>query len=424
MYRGHNMHEMRFFGIFVSLKNNLQQITANLHRISSGVFLLFSISAYAATVGSALETQTDMLSNNPDVSIFTERVLFPKASAVVLGDFTGNNIRLDSILSFLRKTDSKNLLSVNAEGSYSPEGRFAFNTRLAHARATALAKLISKINPDVTPVITIRHPEQGHNVDYRQMRAAELQIVYRNKAVADSIVSASSKMENSNLQPSVTLDTISAPEVNDASSVADNESREVVRQDTPLSIPASHSFWSKWFVTTNMLYDAALTPNIGAGISIADRFTVQADWMYARWSNRDKRRYWRIYGGDLEVRCRIGSQVKGSPLGGHYVGVYGSLACYDFQAGCNHSGVLSDKYNYAVGVSYTYSLPVSTHFNIDFNLGLGYLWGTYKKHTPIDDCNVWLSTHKLGWVGPTRVGVTLVWLAGNGVKNSKKGGGR
>ena len=417
---------MRFFGIFASLKNSLQQITANLHRISGGVFLLFSISAHAATLYPAPETQTDTLRNNPEVSVFTERVLFPKASSVVLSDFTGNSVRLDSILSFLRKTDSQNLLSVKVEGSYSPEGKLAFNTRLAHARAHALAKLVNKINPDVTPVTTIRRPVKSHNVDYRQLRAAELQIVYRNKVVADSIVSASPKEENSNLQSSGALDTISAPEVNDARISASevNDTCISAPEVNNACVPASHSFWSKWFVTTNMLYDAALTPNIGVGISIADRFTVQADWMYARWSNRDKRRYWRIYGGDLEVRYRIGPHVKGSPLGGHYVGVYGSLACYDFQAGCNHTGVLSDKYNYAVGVSYTYSLPISTHFNIDFNLGLGYLWGTYKKHTPIDDCDVWLSTHKLGWVGPTRVGVTLVWLAGNGVKNSRKGGDR
>lgn len=184
------------------------------------------------------------------------------------------------------------------------------------------------------------------------------------------------------------------------------------------------SFGSRLFVTTNMLYDAALTPNIGVGVSVADRVTVLADWMFARWGNHDTRRYWRIYGGDLEVRYRIGRYSGDSPLGGHHVGVYGSMACYDFQAGLSHKGVLSDKYNYAVGLSYTYSLPISRRLNIDFSLGAGYLWGIYKKHKPIDDCDVWLSTHKLGWFGPTRAGVTLVWLIGDSVANNRKGGGR
>lgn len=187
-------------------------------------------------------------------------------------------------------------------------------------------------------------------------------------------------------------------------------------------MPHSSKFSPGVFVGTNMLYDAALIPNICVGVKIADRVVLSADWMYARWNNHDKRRYWRIYGGDIEVRCRIGAQPKGSPLGGHYLGAYGSMACYDFQTGRNHTGVLSDKYNYAVGVSYTYSLPVAAHFNIDFSLGVGYLWGRYKKHRPIDDCDVWLSTHRMRRFGPTRAAVSLVWLIGDVLKNDRKGG--
>lgn len=189
-------------------------------------------------------------------------------------------------------------------------------------------------------------------------------------------------------------------------------------------LPAGNGLNDRLFLTTNMLYDAVLTPNIGVGLCVTDKITIFADWMYARWSNRDKRRYWRIYGGDIEARYRIGRQKANSPLAGHHVGVYCSMACYDFQAGRSHRGVLSAKWNYAVGMSYTYSMPIATHFNIDFNLGVGYLWGTYKRHRLIDDCDVWLSTHKLGWFGPTRAGVSLVWLIGKDMTNKRKGGGR
>lgn len=178
------------------------------------------------------------------------------------------------------------------------------------------------------------------------------------------------------------------------------------------------------FATTNLLYDAALTPNVGLGFCITDRLSIMADWMFARWGNHDKRRYWRIYGGDVDVKYHVGNIRKNSPLGGHHIGVYASLACYDFQAGLSHTGVLSDKYNYAVGVSYTYTLPIASRLNIDFNLGVGYLWGKFKKHTPMDDCDVWLSTHNLRWIGPTRVGVSLVWLLGDPCANRGKGGDR
>lgn len=439
MYRCYNMHDMRFIGKFTLFRNRLQQKNVNLLWISVSIFLLFSISLHATTITTEPITLTDTLHSNDTVSIFTKNILFPKASAVVLRNFTENNVRIDSIFSFLSKTDTQNLLSVKITGSYSPEGKYTLNTNLAGARARALAEFVQKINPDVNLVTSIKHPLKGQKVDYRQLRAAELQIIYRNNTVAGNTVIANTECpdennmltdgDNSTIPEARRGDTITATSslqtVSTVTTSDANNNYHVAEQPDKTSRHRNgHTLGSRLFVTTNMLYDAALTPNIGLGISVADRVTVQADWMYARWSNRDKRRYWRIYGGDFEVRYRIGPHLKDSPLGGHYVGAYGSMACYDFQAGRSHTGILSDKYNYAIGLSYTYSLPISTRFNIDFNLGTGYLWGTYKKHTPIDDCDVWLSTHKLGWFGPTRIGITLVWLVGNTVTNNRKGGNR
>lgn len=424
---------MRFIGKFISFKNNKCGKEVLICCGLTPVFLLLllhTIPLQAAVIATKPIAQADTLYNMDTVSIFTEKILFPKSSAVIRPDFMGNNARIDSICSFLSRTDTRNLLSVKVIGSYSPEGKYTFNTNLAEARARALAAFVREIDYEICPVVSIKHPLKGQSVEYRQQRHAELQIAYRNHADAGNAVIADGECRNEN---GMTADTIITPPLHTLSSddtiaaayATDNDCR--VTEELP-GKTSGHShgnaFGSRLFVTTNMLYDVALTPNIGVGINVTDRVTLLADWMYARWSNRDKRRYWRIYGGDIEVRYRIGRHLKGSPLGGHHVGAYGSMACYDFQAGRSHSGVLSDKWNYAAGLSYTYSLPVSARLNVDFNLGVGYLWGTYKKHTPIDDCDVWLSTHKFGWFGPTRVGVTLVWLVGNAVTNSRKGGGK
>lgn len=427
------MLDMRFIEKFTSFKNRLQQRNVGLLRAGVGVFLFFSISlpATALAAGSIAPTEPSHDEDVPPIyndtlSVYTQKILFPRASAVVLRDFAGNDARIDSIASFLAGTGARNLLNVRVTGSYSPEGTHAFNINLADARARALAGLIRKMNPDVRPETSIRYPSEGQGSDYRQLRAAELQIIYRHAAAAgDATVADTAAVSGTAERP----DTKDMPTESSVGTADTNNDRHVAAQQ-PDSRPAAtaprsgHTFGSRLFVTTNMLYDAALTPNIGVGISLADRVTLQADWMYARWSNRDKRRYWRIYGGDVELRYRMSPRLKGSPLGGHYVGAYGSMACYDFQAGRSHSGVLSDKYNYAAGLSYTYSLPLSARLNLDFNLGVGYLWGTYKKQRLIDDCDVWLSTHKLGWFGPTRAGITLVWLVGNAVANKKKGGNR
>ena len=47
-------------------------------------------------------------------------------------------------------------------------------------------------------------------------------------------------------------------------------------------------------VTTNLLHDAALTPDLGLEVSIARRWSVAAEGVWAWWSNARRHRYWRI----------------------------------------------------------------------------------------------------------------------------------
>lgn len=412
---------MRHIEIFISLKNKLLKENVNLQFLTLACLSCFTLSLHATTI--VTETVADTLCKDDTVRIFTEKVLFPKSSAVVSLDFDGNNVRVDSICSFLSKTDPRFFLSVKVTGSYSPEGKSAYNVKLAGNRADAVVGLIRKFSPDINPAISIVPPPLNvGDTDWYKLRTAELQIVWRNNAATENksaVVEGCPDKNDSTAVESFETDTtapLASPNTAVVTSGMDDEQTE--------SRPHSgYGFGSRLFITTNMLYDIAMTPNIGVGMRVSDRVTILADWMYARWNNHEKRLYWRIYGGDVEVRRRLGRQMKGSPLGGHHLGAYASMVCYDFQAGRTHTGVLSDKYNYTAGLSYTYSLPVSSRLNIDFNLGVGYLWGTYKKHIPVDEHDVWLSTHKLGWFGPTRVGITLIWLVGNNVANNKKGGG-
>lgn len=355
---------------------------------------------------------------------FAEKIFFRKSSSKLDTAFCGNAERLLRIFDFMGRADSLGVKRITITGSASPEGRRAFNLRLSRHRADALWKVIApgvercdaEAGVEVAPLL------YSAGVPYRSLRYAEFSAAWLPRLdYVDSVpVPAPVKNAGEVVAPerevvSREQTAVAADGVVGAGSVADVVGTVHPEKDPVRSIPPV-------FLTTNLLYDAALTPNLGIGIYLGKRVTLFADWMHAWWSNRDRRRYWRLYGGDVEVRYHIGKLREQSPLGGHHIGVYGSLACYDFQFGRDHTGVLSDKYNYAVGISYTYSLPVSTHFNIDFNLGVGYLWGTYKKHRLIDDCDVWMSTHKMGWFGPTRAGVSLVWLLGNDVTNKRKGG--
>ena len=171
----------------------------------------------------------------------------------------------------------------------------------------------------------------------------------------------------------------------------------------------------KMCVKTNMLYDAALIPNIGADICLGKRWSIAGNWMYAWWKNDRKHNYWRTYGGDIEVRYWFGSKNRREQLAGHHIGLYGQMITYDFELGGR--GYLGEKWSYAGGISYGYSLPVGRRFNIDFTVGVGYLAGEYMEYDPIDGHYVWKSTKNRRWYGPTKAEISLVWLIGK--KNLK-----
>ena len=155
-------------------------------------------------------------------------------------------------------------------------------------------------------------------------------------------------------------------------------------------------------LSTNLLYDAALIPNIGLEVSLGKQWTIGADWFYTRFSSNSRHRYWQGYGGYLTVRRYFGNGPQPSNpdyarLTGHHLGVYALGLTYDVEWG--GKGYQADKFGFGGGVEYGYALPIE----------------------PADDDTghyVWEATKKRNWWGPTKAAITLRWDIG---KHSKKG---
>lgn len=177
-----------------------------------------------------------------------------------------------------------------------------------------------------------------------------------------------------------------------------------------------------WSVSNNGVYDLLLIPNIGAELYLGKDWSVDANWHYSWWKTDKRHRYWRTYGGDLSIRKWFGKAAKLKPLTGHHVGVYGQMLTYDIEFG--NRGYLADRWSWAVGFDYGYSLPIARRLNLDFAIGIGYHWGNYDEYLPIDDHYVWQETKKRNYIGPTKVEVSLVWLLGCDNYNRGKGGKR
>lgn len=176
---------------------------------------------------------------------------------------------------------------------------------------------------------------------------------------------------------------------------------------------------SYYALKTNLLYDALLVPNLSLEASIGSGWTLGAGGMFAWWSKDAKHRYWRIYGGDLEIRKYFGALSKSKPLQGHHLGIYGDFLTYDFEFGAKG---YQSKATYAAGIRYGYSHPIGKRLNLDFALGIGYLHSNYKTYVPKDGCYVYQETKKRKWLGPTQAEISLVWLLGKGNTNIKGNG--
>lgn len=183
--------------------------------------------------------------------------------------------------------------------------------------------------------------------------------------------------------------------------------------------PQSPPVASYFALKSNLLYDALLVPNLSLEASIGSGWTLGAGGMLAWWSKDAKHRYWRIYGGDLEIRKYFGTLSKSKPLQGHHLGIYGDFLTYDFEFGAKG---YQSKATYAAGIKYGYSHPIANRLNLDFALGIGYLHSNYKTYVPRDGCYVYQETKKRKWLGPTQAEISLVWLLGKGNTNNKKGG--
>lgn len=418
-------------------------------KLNSGGFIKHSILALSMLLFGFASTSAQ------DVKRDTARVYFRQNLSVVDTLYV---MQGEPVSAFVERNKSRFndpvflLKNIQVVGAASPEGALRFNQALAHRRALSVAAYLKEhLNiPDTLLQVTsigvdweglkalVPHLEElpnrpevmrvlqnesyGHNERLWRLKQINQGIPYRwmYKHVfpllrySRVIVSGEVMPVVSEEQPDTLLvssEEIATPVVSDSLSA---QTTDFIKTD---SVSSPNRYWA---LKTNALYDAALVPNVGVEVYLGKQWSVSANWMHAWWSNRSKNKFWRIYGGDVEVRRWFGNKAEEKPLQGHHVGIYGQLVTYDLEFGGR--GYLGDKWTYGGGISYGYSLPVAKRLNMDFTIGLGYLGGEYKEYLPIEGHYVWQITKRLHWWGPTKAEVSLVWLLGKGNANSQKGG--
>lgn len=188
---------------------------------------------------------------------------------------------------------------------------------------------------------------------------------------------------------------------------------------------------NKVAVKTNLLYDATLTPNLGVEWGFAPQWSAQLSGSY-----HGTEEWWRL-GGEIRLgHWLVQPQVKYwfcEKFAGAFVGINGIFGRVmavgsfplDFsqinpQYGVNlRSYLMEDCPTYGVGLSAGYDFVLGRHWNLELELGVGYVDAIGNDFEMEKDANghYFLSegaepyyTGHHDYFGPTKLAVSIVYL--------------
>lgn len=174
-------------------------------------------------------------------------------------------------------------------------------------------------------------------------------------------------------------------------------------------------------IKTNLVNDVLLSPNLGLEIGLAPKWTLQLSGEYNGWkiksddSNSGFAHQWEHWFAEIEPRywfCKrfAGHFISINAIGGEYdfahLGLKGTLL------GSNFDDLNTHRYKgWAVGAgfNYGYAWPVAKHWNIEAEIGIGWLWTRYDKYK-CSDRNKRIEKGYHNYVGPTKLAVNLEYL--------------
>lgn len=160
--------------------------------------------------------------------------------------------------------------------------------------------------------------------------------------------------------------------------------------------------YHKLAIKTNLLYYAALMPNIELEWLVNRHWSVALEGNVAWWSNKARAKIYQLAIIDAEARRWI--RPRG-PWHGFYVGLFAGGGWYDFEnggPGYYGEGVMT-------GLSLGYMWPVSRNLSLEAGIGAGYMHTRYKEYQPLDGHHVYQRTKDLDYFGPLKVKFSLVW---------------
>lgn len=165
-------------------------------------------------------------------------------------------------------------------------------------------------------------------------------------------------------------------------------------------------------IKTNLLHDAAASPNLSVEIGVAPKWTMQVgadvnQWkvhhhMYKHWEAMGEARYWfcEAFQGNFLALEVMGGQFN-----------VGNIP-HAFNFLNNRLKSLRNErwkgWGVGAGINFGHAWPIAKHWNLEAEIGIGWIYSRYDRHSLQ---GVKLQDNKVhNYVGPTKVAFSIEYL--------------
>ena len=324
-------------------------------------------------------------------------VFYELGSTRVNDGFARNDESLREIEALLGGTSQDNIVALQIESGASPEGPVALNERIARQRGEALRDRILRAHPELKGKISLRSKGEA----WDELRAAAVQsdrlspesrsLLLEIIDSGDSPEKKESRMRNlkdyavvRDLYTAARFATLKAtlktpvpelPELEEPE-IADEEieTPEFGVLDTALSVaaePKTRRPLPLFAISTNVLLDAAITPNFAVEVPIGNKWSVYGEYTFPWWIARDNSKAYQMLKWDLGARRWLSSHDSADRmdvLTGHFVGVDLTGGYYDFEPGGRgwqgEFAGISAEYGYAWRLGRNWRLDAFVDFGV------------------------------------------------------------
>lgn len=165
---------------------------------------------------------------------------------------------------------------------------------------------------------------------------------------------------------------------------------------------------------TNILYDATATINLGVEVGIAPKWTLDISGNLNAWST-DQTKRWKHWLVQPEARYWFCDRFSGHFLGFHAIGGQynvGGLKNNISFLGTPYKNLTDNRYQgwgVGAGVAYGYAFILDRHWNLEFELGVGYIYNGFDIFE-CTGCGREISQDNHHYIGLTKAAINLVYL--------------